>query len=322
MKGMLMRYAILKTLHANARYEKSILPLMMGELRAALKKLGYEAQIEQVVYNGLELMTFEVPAKLNEEEAACICSLSSLRALFEYEQTLIPAMQKEAHGFADMPYILKYKGKTNEAFTRFLINMARFHASGRVGCVLDPLCGKGTTLFMALSLGLDACGVENDKKEVGECVRFVKSYLQRERIKHAYKAQSMTHKGRQAGMKHSFSIQNERSLQITLGDTQHTQSFYKTPFDILTADLPYGIQHGAKGGALRLVQENAAGWKQMLKKGGALAIAFNAHTASRDDLAKALALSGLDVLRGDGYEGMQHFVEQAVLRDVLIATAR
>jgi 16S rRNA G966 N2-methylase RsmD len=318
-----MRYAILKTPHANARYEKSIRPLMAGEIQAALKKLGYEAQIESVVYNGLELMTFDVPARLTEAEAACICSLSSLCALFEYEQALIPAMQKqEAHGFADMPYILKYKGKTNEMFTRFLINMARFHASGRVERVLDPLCGKGTTLFMALSLGLDACGVEHDKKEVGECVRFVKSYLQRERIKHAYQAQSMTYKGRQAGMKHSFSIQNERSLQITLGDTQHAQSFYKTPFDILAADLPYGIQHGAQDGALRLVQKNAAGWKQMLRPRGALAIAFNAHTAKRDDLAEALALSGLDVLRGKGYEDMQHFVEQAVLRDVLIAIAR
>ena len=50
----------------------------------------------------------------------------------------------------------KYKGKTNEAFTMHLINQALCAAKlpeGRPVTLLDPMCGRGTTLFQAVNRG-------------------------------------------------------------------------------------------------------------------------------------------------------------------------
>src|SRR5579863_2098370 len=61
----------------------------------------------------------------------------------------------------EMAEVRRYKGKTNEIFTRVLLNLAVFAGAyagqyaGRLR-VLDPLAGGGTTLFLALAMGYDA----------------------------------------------------------------------------------------------------------------------------------------------------------------------
>ena len=64
----------------------------------------------------------------------------------------------------DLPGILKYKGKTNETFTQLLVNLA-WLAGGMPEKVhiLDPMCGRGTTLFIALNRGWDATGSDVDR---------------------------------------------------------------------------------------------------------------------------------------------------------------
>ena len=52
----------------------------------------------------------------------------------------------------DLSGVLKYKGKTNEMFTGMLVNLAVFSSEyakwfDRPLQVLDPMCGRGTTLF-------------------------------------------------------------------------------------------------------------------------------------------------------------------------------
>src|SRR5690606_12659157 len=60
----------------------------------------------------------------------------------------------------DLETILRYPGKTNEQFTALLVNLAAALSTRRAGLfdgslnLLDPLCGRGTTLNRALRLGL------------------------------------------------------------------------------------------------------------------------------------------------------------------------
>ena len=77
----------------------------------------------------------------------------------------------------------KYKGKTNEAFTRLLINYAlcagdfagNFDQPLRL---LDPMCGRGTALFEGLNRGYHAYGADVDRNGLEEGRRFLKRYLE------------------------------------------------------------------------------------------------------------------------------------------------
>ena len=88
------------------------------------------------------------------------------------ETTFVPFLPLE------MAEICRYKGKTNEVFTRVLLNIAVFAGAfthqytGRLR-ILDPLAGGGTTLFLALSDGYDAFGIEHQKQDVDTTVVFL-----------------------------------------------------------------------------------------------------------------------------------------------------
>ena len=113
-------------------------------------------------------------------------------ALFELEGRLlrpvaVPAAERLDD---DLVTVQKYAGKTNEQFTRLLLNVTvassaaapRLTRGGLV--VLDPLCGRGTTLNQALLTGHDAIGVEQDGKDVEAYATFLRTWLERKRLKH------------------------------------------------------------------------------------------------------------------------------------------
>src|SRR5690348_14790145 len=86
-----------------------------------------------------------------------------------------------------MAGIRRYKGKTNEIFTRVLLNVAVFAGvysqqfSGRLR-ILDPLTGGGTTLFLALAAGYDAFGIEHVRQDVETTAVFIRQYFNSEHI--------------------------------------------------------------------------------------------------------------------------------------------
>ena len=54
--------------------------------------------------------------------------------------------------------------------------------------VLDPLCGRGTTLNQALRYGYDAIGIEVDGGHVDAYGAFLRTWLRRKRLKHTVEA--------------------------------------------------------------------------------------------------------------------------------------
>ena len=60
-------------------------------------------------------------------------------------------------------------------------------------------------------------------------------------------------------------------------------------------------------------------WRDVLKKNGVLALAWNVNVLPRAAAEQLLEEAGFAVLRGGAYDRLQHRVDQAILRDVLLA---
>ena len=69
----------------------------------------------------------------------------------------------------------------------------------------------------------------------------------------------------------------------------------------------------------RLVERVLPGCVHALKRGGAVAFAFNLNTLRRAEVAAQMEKAGLEVMSHPPYDDFSHWVEQAVDRDVVIA---
>ena len=152
---------------------------------------------------GVSYLLFDYSDSLTDEIIVNLSRLSFVYAIFRIEDThLLPIHKNPAYFIGDdLSGILKYSGKTNELFTRLMLNLA-------VNCVskphplniLDPLAGKGTTLFEALMQNHNAYGIEIEAKTVQESYIYLKKYLETAKYKHT------THTE-----KTSFQIENKKT---------------------------------------------------------------------------------------------------------------
>jgi SAM-dependent methyltransferase len=315
-----------------------------------------EGSVEETVIGGVPYVMFQADG-LSERDAALLANFSSLYALFEVTGTtggelLRPVPLRRLDRFDDdLLTILKYAGKTNEQFTKLLLNVT-LASSAFVGevlspgsrrlAVLDPLCGRGTTLNQALMYGFDAYGMDTDRKDVEAYAVFIQRWLKEKRLKH--KADfSPVRRDRQvvarrltaefAATKDEYKAGDVQHLEVVEADTTRVAEFFrKASVDLVVADLPYGVQHGSHAAArvggerkvlarspLELLRAAAPAWAKTLRPGGALGISWNTLVARRDDAAEALAAAGLEVLDSAPYHAFRHRVDQAITRDILIA---
>jgi len=216
----------------------------------------------------------------------------------------------------------RYRGKTNELFTQFMCNLARYSSdfrstSWRKLTILDPLAGGGTTLFVGLVLGADVAGVEQDKKVVEGTTTFLKQYTKTARIPANFRIDKIKNVG-----KRSF-ITLDKSVRCVIGhgDTSQVQHFVnglKRP-QLIVTDLPYGIQHQAQWQEM-LVSALPA-WADVLADGGVLTFSWNATRFSRDDMiALVHDISDFKVLNDPPYNQLAHQVDRVIKqRDVIVA---
>ena len=87
--------------------------------------------------------------------------------------------------------------------------------------------------------------------------------------------------------------------------------------------MPYGVQHGPggqRGKTLQqMVKDVLPAWKKVLLPGGAMALSFNTNTLRLEFVRQAMAEAGLRVMEGGEYDGLAHWVEQAITRDIAVA---
>ncbi|GAC1360142.1 MAG: SAM-dependent methyltransferase [Ktedonobacteraceae bacterium] len=227
----------------------------------------------------------------------------------------------------EMAEARRYRGKTNEIFTRVLLNVAVFAGQYRepVGerlRILDPLAGGGTTLFLALAAGYDAFGIELERQDVETTAVFVRQYLEGERIPF----KEIDERGRRAGRRYQFEIGRKgetRHLVLANGDSRdapvHMREVPGGPrMHAIVGDLPYGIQHFAEIAAL--LDAALPVWEQMLFPGGTLALSWNATRIERAEMHALLTRhTHLHILDEPPYIHFAHAVDRVIKkRDIIV----
>ncbi len=216
------QYALLILPSANRVYANASVALTQAELglfsRSVLDdRLG---EVSASTIGGVPYVTFA--ADLTGRDAAFLANLSCAYALFRVEGDLLrPVVLGSLGRFDDdLLTILKYQGKTNEQFTRLLLNVTLLSSAyardmlDRKFAVIDPLCGRGTTLNQALMLGFDAAGLDVDRKDFEAYSAFIQTWLKRKRIKHHVDFSGPVRRNRQVVA---------RRLQISLAATKEAQ---------------------------------------------------------------------------------------------------
>ncbi len=249
----------------------------------------------------------------------------------------------------------RYRGKTNERLTRAMLNLALATAGiplhqprSTTPTVLDPMCGRGTTLNWALAYGCHAVGIESDAASLKHYETFLTTWAKQQRLPHK---------------RQSFRPNNAEQRAFTLdvaptradqkaGRGQTIQTFAadggdtnlrikKQSIDVIVGDLPYGVQHKSDPAALDpvdtvdLVARLAPAWHKWVRRGGAVCLAWNTKRASRLDMLVALADAGFELPTGWDFDGpviadpgqtsndqaepsMAHKVDSTIDRDVLV----
>lgn len=337
-----MKFAFKITPQRSTQYANMVGTLAIPELLAS--PLGeFIASVEPARLGGQEYVLVESKqeddkAALLAEVAVILPRLGATSEGYEYFASLAgidgPLLRPIEPRFSpfvplEMAEARRYKGKTNEIFTRVLLNLAIFAGAyrgeftGRLR-VLDPLAGGGTTLFLALAAGYDAFGIEQNRQDVETTEIFVRQYFHSERV--AYK--EVDEKGRKAGRRVQFEVgrkgREARQLVLVHGETaQAVQHLTEVPggprVHAIVGDLPYGIQHF--GEIAGLLKQALPAWERLLLPGGTLALAWNATRIERAPLVQLIeAHTSLRARSDPPYTQLAHAVDRVIKkRDLVIA---
>ncbi len=288
---------------------------------------------------GVGYLAFEA-ATLGDAQLAVLAMQSTMLGLFVREGDLLRPVELPSLLVMDddLVSIPKYQGKTNELFTRLLLNVTLAQLSSqRAGQrlqVLDPLAGRGTTLLTAWTLGLDGFGVESDVRAFEQLAAYLKTYLRRKRLKHTAAVTPVRREGQLRGQRLDATVRLGETtegaptleLAVLTGDTINSaRLFGKKKFDAIVTDAPYGVVHGAGHQGRRdrspadLLRTAIPVWAGQLKGGGALGISWNSYGLTREELADILTDAGLTVCAGPEWLGFGHRVDQAIHRDLMVA---
>ena len=335
------RYALLLAPSANRVYADQAARLAVAELAAFGAAVSSDiSDISPSRLGGVEYLSFSTA--LTARDIAYLSNMSSAYALFELVEddllrpvTLTPLARYDS----DLITIPKYAGKTNEQFTRLLLNLTLL-ASSSAGRMLDahltvcdPLCGRGTTLNQALMYGYDAIGIEIDARDVEAYEAFLKTYLRRKRIKHTAEVVPVRRAGKRAARRLDVTLAASKEdhkagaiqkITVLEADTTRLAGLLRgNCADVLVADLPYGVAHGSHdetGGLSRspldLLERAVPEWVGLLRPGAALGLSWNTKVARRELAEDILRANGLEIVEhGD----LSHRVDQGIERDVIVA---
>jgi len=338
------QYAILANPGHNRIYFDAALTIAQSELTAILTSVDMEITEFHESDLGLPAcILFSTKHPLAEESLRALVSSSIFYALFEVTdaQLLKPIKAPNIYTFPpSMSQILKYVGKTNEQFTRMMINLAvsACKTNSATLRLLDPMCGKGTTLYEGFVRGFHVEGIEINKKWTQEIQTYVVQFLKKGRYKHKVVKEKRNGKDAKK-LADCFSVETAAEKNAyQAGDVQNFKLFpadarcanylvKKNSCDIIVSDLPYGVQHGNKHAsdtkmdrsALTLLKEAVPAWKSCLKTKGAMVLSFNEFTMKRADVADILTSNGFTVFNDAPYVDYLHRVDQSINRNLIVA---
>lgn len=338
-------YAFLPRASANRVFGAAVPALLAAELAVLDGSLPEPRRptTSLEVLGGVEYVLATLPGPAyGAADLTVLSNLATLHALFRVEEGLLrpELMTPLRRHDEDLVTIQRYAGKTNEVFTHLLVNLAlaatvdgfpRVVGGARLH-LLDPVCGRGTTLNRAVLYGFDATGVEIDERDVTAYETFLIGWCKDKRLKHEVD-RARLRKGRAtpaATCSVTFGRGKDRTehrtVRLIRDDTVHLGTHLRPrSVDLLACDLPYGVQHGARPGAGRLdrrpgplLRAALPAWVDALRPGAGVALAWNRRTMARDELAEVVTGAGLEALTLPE-DAFLHRVDRSITRDVLVA---
>jgi len=340
---MMQKYALLANPGHNRIYADTAFSIAYSELNAILKSIDIDLS-ENENNTGLpNFICFSTKKRLENSELEAIGFSSVFYVLFEIEENdlLKPVLVPDFHKFPEsMVQILKYNGKTNEQFTRLMVNLAV--SSCKTGSkkltLFDPMCGKGTTMYEGFIRGFDVKGIEINKKYFQEIQTFVIRFLKDGKFKHKIMKSNLKDSRHRkvaegfnlysASLKEDFNSGNTQLFQLFNSDTKNSNTLIKKKScDMIVCDLPYGVQHASKNdknvnisrSPIGILKSAIPSWKSTLKTNGSIVLSFNEFTLSYREVANVLKENGFKVLEESPYSGYQHRVDQAINRNLIVA---
>jgi len=332
-----MTYAILFNPGHNRVYFETSLKLSVSEFNIVAQKSN--AQVRTIA--GIEYLTFDTDTELTQSEIKILSDLSFIYALFMIEGEYFKPVAKLNDDFVDdsISTILKYSGKTNEIFTRMMINVGYYSQTNTQNIrLLDPLAGKGTTLYEGLIKGYNVYGIEIGDGVVNESYHFLHKFL--ETAKYKFETTSiktsganksytaLRHTFETAKTKEDFKNKNTRTIEMIAGNSMYADKFYKKNFfDLIVGDLPYGVQHSnvtnEKQSSMtrnptELLNACLPSWLEVLKPGGVVVLSWNVNVVNRKQMEQIFAEHGLNVKNDGAYSQFEHRVDQAIVRDLVV----
>ncbi|HLV73232.1 MAG TPA: hypothetical protein VKY91_10635 [Vulgatibacteraceae bacterium] len=349
-------YGLLVSPSHNRVYAQAAASMVKAELAVFSERAlgGRVHDIEERDVGGVPYVTFSAD-ELTEQDIRLLSNLSSLYALFQFEGDLLRpvALQPLDLFGSDLLTIQKYSGKTNEYFTKLLLNVTAMASDSPMDLVtgrprvFDPMCGRGTTLNQAMMYGLDAAGMDIDGKDFDSYAAFIKTWLRNNRVKHKAEIANVRREKAVIGRRLHVTLaptkelyKSGETMEITVvhADALEAGRFFRpASFDLIVTDAPYGVQHGSRpkggrppggqggrGGRLsrspvELLAAAVPEWARLLRPGGAIGISWNTFVGRREDLAEILASSGFQVHDSDAHRSFRHRVDQAISRDLITA---
>ncbi len=338
------RYALLLRASANRVFGRSALDLARAELEVLGERV-VDVPLPSVVESiaGVDYVVLDVAAPVDVGGWEVLSNLSSLHAAYEVEadgrfRPLGCAPRRLLD--EDLVTIQRYAGKTNEAFTHLLVNLALASSQGALPRLLagerlrllDPVCGRGTTLNRAALYGLDAHGIEVEERDVAAYDTFITTWLKDKRLKHEVERATLR-RGRTRAA-HRLTVRygpskdasTHRTIDVVHDDSCNAREHHKArSIDLLAADLPYGVQHGAVAGEGRargpdgFLAAALPAWREVLRPGAGMALAWNRRTLPRPRIVELAREAGFEVAGADD-DRFLHRVDRTISRDVLLGS--
>lgn len=344
-----MQYLLLQNPGHNWVYYNSSDKLAIAELKIALQNFnGRNPEPVITTIENIRYIAFETEEELSMQELTILSQLSFVFAIYllmDHDgKKLLQPVAKKQYEYLDnkISSILKYPGKTNELFTRMMIQVA-IHSSefsfDDPITLLDPVAGRGTTLFEGAVHGFRSYGIEIEPRSVHDAKIFFRKFLQEERIKHTLEKRRICGKNKKeevlieefayATHKEDFKDPDKvKKLGLIEGDTTRAAAYFKPgKFHLIVGDLPYGIFHGnhsAKntGTSTRnpseMLKECIPAWSKVLKKGGVMVLAWNSFLISPKKMASLFESAELQVLSEEPYHDFEHMVDKSIKRDIIV----
>ena len=307
--------ALLISPEAKSAYFKDYLDVALQEL----KYLFGDIAVQQRSIGPMEF--FELQCE--DSDLPRLSRLSFVQGLFAIDGELLSPLPvvPEFTLHDDFVFGAKYRGKTNERLSQLLINvgLASINKTSGDGVkLLDPMCGRATTLLWAMRYGIKAKGIEQDNQVLGDLRQSLKKQCKLHRQKHKLNEGFIGKANKKdLGKFLEFNVIDDQ-MKLIIGDAREANDILKGErFDLIVSDLPYGIQHFTTDNTrnpLAVLQEAIPAWKQSLKPGGSIVLSFNSYIPKRDQLIAAFAEQGLIA------ESFQapHRMSESIVRDIVV----